>query len=158
MYSKNKKIIKQKNKKKESKFFEIYINRFGENFMNAISSYPNVVRLKMDMKKNLVRDIAYGNIDIIKYGRYFTPQFNLFLIEAVTEEYRKRRLFFKVFSEYCFMNPLDNEAKSYFKEINEGFRIYRIIYDNIYKLNLTGDLNYITIIPNNIKYLSKSNI
>lgn len=160
MYERNKKrsIRKQKTKKKESKFFDNYIGRYGENFMNCIVSYPNILRLKMDMRKSLVKDIAYGNVDVIKYGKYFTSQFNWWLLEAVTEEYKRKKMFYKVFSGYCFTFKADESAKAYFKEINESYQAYRVIYDNIYKLNATGDLNYIKIIPNHIKYLSKANI
>lgn len=156
MYN-SKSFKRPKKQQKASKFFEGYIQRYGENFLQYITEPAAIARLKRDMHR-LIKDIAYGNVNINKYGRYFTPQFNFWLIEVVDEEYVRKFTILSALNLYCTTYPGDENSLRVRAEANESYHAYRIIYERIYALNKTGDLNNITVLPNALKYSYKNTI
>jgi hypothetical protein len=156
MYN-SKSFKRPKKQQKGSKFFDNYIDRYGDNFLQYVAEPAAIAKLKRDMPR-LIKDIAYGNVNINKYGKYFTPQFNLWLIEVVDEEYIKRSTILTALNLYCATYPSDSDAIRVRAEANESYHAYRIIYERIYALNQTGDLNNITVLPNALKYSYKNTI
>lgn len=153
----NKNFKRPKKHQKASKFFENYIQRYGENFLQCIIEPASIAKIKKDIPR-LIKDIAYGNVDINKYGKYFTPQFNRWLIEVVDEEYLERMITLSALNLYCTTYPDNYDAIRIRAKANEAYQSYRIIYERIYELNATGDLNNIRVLPNALKYSYKNTI
>lgn len=141
---------KMSNKKRGSAFFENFIREYGEDFLNKVP--PLTLTKKMHM---LFKDMAYGNIDLEKHGKYFAnPDF----VQLICQEASKKRFYhgthvngnrmlqiYKPETEQYPMFPI------MCKEDMQSFEAYCIISEQMNNLLNTGNVEYLTVLANNIR-------
>ena len=133
-----------------SQFFEGFIRDFGEDFLNKVQ--PLMIRKKAHL---LFRDIAHGNIDITKYGKYFMHE--PFVEIMVNESWCKRYAAGNHVNGLNLirqMSPSDAAHPQFdllFKSDMDTFNAYVILNDGLAALANSKDVNYIGVIANNIR-------
>ena len=137
-------------KKRGSMFFDNMVRDFGEDFMSKVR--PNDI-----MKKShfLFKDIAHGNLNVEKHGRYFLDgNFTTILKNA---SWQKRFYYMTHCNglELIKLNLPANAADPLFQDIEradrESLQAYSIIDDGLNAIMATGDISILTIMMNNIK-------
>lgn len=140
------KPIVKKSGKRGSKYFDEFIRNSGPNFIEV--EQEKNLRLRIPQ---LCRDIAYGNISIEKYGRYFTRDLIEILYEEVLIEYTKRYHIYMAMVDYAAKMIDEAPVQFILKECKDRCRAYEILYSGCVDLRATGNLSYIYIISSKLK-------
>jgi len=139
----------QKKQQRGAMFFDQFVRDYGEDFISKVP--PLTIAKKSHM---FFRDIAMGNIDLKKYGKYFSPQF----VDLMEKEAFKKRFYYgthvnglSLTLQYLPQNaqhPLFNVIE---KEDRYSLAAYDIIDEGLRYILNSGDLNHILTMVNNIK-------
>ena len=133
--------------KKGAKFFDDFIRTSGPNFMETESIVTITRKLPV-----LCRDIACGNVDINKYGKYFTMDLVTILYHYVEEQYIRAEHSFGAMKMYANAVGYGNSVvQVLYKEALDRYRGYSALYESIQRLYFTGDLSNIDIAASNTK-------
>ena len=90
--------------KSRTNYFEMNIQKKGEDFLDAKS----IDEIQRDAKKRIFQDMAFGNIDYEKYGRYFMePRFLEQLIVTAFDEMENHRVKYTALKAFDNANPGD---------------------------------------------------
>ena len=147
---KNNKFSNNRKLNRGSQFFEQMIREFGNDFLNRATP------LNLVKKSNLLfRDFAHGNIDMDKYGQYFTnPQF----IELMYRTSFEKMMYYCIHlngynSIKLSQNPQIRNLSTYQsfsrfeKEDSESYQAYQIISNGFSVVLSTGDIsNFVTMV------------
>lgn len=142
------KFMNKRGGKKGSKFFDDFIRNSGENFLE--SELESSLMKKMP---TLCRDIAFGNVDLEKYGKYFTPRLVNILYKHVYMEYFKRYHIFMAMHEYVQNFPNDAFVLSLAKETEDKYKGFEAIFKPISEMyNSCGPMGY------NLSYIDTASV
>lgn len=90
--------------KGRTNYFEMNIQKKGEDFLDSKS----IDEIQRDAKKRIFQDMAFGNIDYEKYGRYFMePRFLEQLIVTARDEMENHRVKYTALKEFDNAHPGD---------------------------------------------------
>lgn len=137
-------------KKRGSMFFDNMVRDFGEDFMNKVR--PNDIMRKSHL---LFKDIAHGNLNAEKHGRYFLD--GNFITILKNASWQKRFYYITHCNglEFVKLNLPSNASDPLFHEIErtdrESLQAYTIIDEGLNTIMNTGDLSMLTVMMNQIK-------
>lgn len=139
--------MKPTTRKARPSYFQRNIQSQGENFLDQM----NADRMQKDAIR-VFRDLAMGNIKIETEGQFF---FNVqFLESCITAAYSKLILHTTHYNGVALLvtNGIEDATTqsvlAYDKLCSEA---YSIIHTNLIALQNTGDLNYLTVMVNNLQ-------
>lgn len=135
-----------KKNKRGSKYFDEFIRNSGPNFLEVEPEKNLRSRIP-----SLCRDIAFGNIDIERYGKYFTPNIIEILYEEVCIEYTKRYHIYMAMADYAAKMKQEAPVQFIFKECRDKCRAYEILYTGCSDMRITGNLSYLDVMSSKLK-------
>lgn len=134
-------------RKAKSNYFQQNIQKFGENFIGQ----KNAGELEMDAIR-VFRDIARGNIDVERDGKYFlNPQF---LECCITSASLKLSLYTTQYNGVLMLvnNGTTDQTTISILEYNKRcMEAYTFIYNHLNNIKVTGDPNYLITMSNNLR-------
>lgn len=142
---KNNKI---KTSKKDSRFFTEFINRSGQDFMvreNPVNIYNKIPLL--------LKDIAFGNIDLEKYGKYFSPQLVNIMYDKTYDIAQNKYIYTKAIELYVAHDTNNDRAKLLLRKSIREANAYNILLYGIDALRNTGDLSILIAMAYRLKEL-----
>lgn len=136
----------KKSGKRGSRYFDDNIKLYGPNFLET-EPEPNL-RKRIPI---LCKDIGYGNIDLEKYGKYFTPYLIDILYDEVYLEYVRRYYHYIAMYDLACKYPNETQIDVILKEDKDRCAAYEILYTGIRDIKRTGTIGYIDTIAYNLK-------
>lgn len=137
----------RKPNKKGSAYFDGFIRMKGSDFL-AMERPENLIR-KVPM---LVKDIAYGNIELPKYGRYFTPNFVYMVSQEVDRIYYTKLAHYRAMEVYSPKFPTNEFLKRVLREDGEETAAWSIVHEGFKNILLSnGNLSYLNIMATQLK-------
>lgn len=129
--------------KTKSSYFDMAVQKGGQDFLDTKS--PD--EIAKDAKRRIFKDMAYGNIDYEKYGRYFMePQFVGQLISVAEEEVSNHQIKYLALAEYDRNHPGDPRIIGLISVESRLYSAYSIILTHLQYVRDTG--YNISILPN----------
>lgn len=139
--------MKPNNKKQRPNYFQQNIQRLGENFLNT----KNANELEVDSIR-IFRDIARGNIDVERDGKYFLN--TQFLECCITGASLKLNMHTINHNGVTLLVANGNNDPMTLAVLNNNKRCmeaYTIIYTNLNNIKITQDPNYLSVMANNLR-------
>lgn len=137
---------KVKNMRKESRFFSEFINRSGEDFIvreNPINLYNKIPML--------FKDIAFGNVDLDKYTKYFCPKLIEIMYQRAIEIGQEKYVLMKALELYLNQNPQDNVAGVLYMKAKKQVYAYNVLATGIQNIRMTSNLSYINTMASSLR-------
>lgn len=129
--------------KGKTSYFDMAIQKDGEDFLDSKSANEIV----KDAKKRIFKDMAYGNINYEKYGRYFTEARFLDQLLAVAEdEMYNHQTMWQALTMLDQNNPGNIRTITLCNKENRLATAYGIIYTCLKYVKDTG--YNISVLPN----------
>lgn len=127
--------------KKGSRFFDELIKNSGENFLET--------ELEVNIRRRiqlLIRDIAFGNVDKTKYGKYFNERLCTILYDEVYRRYQENFVIYDALRLYSKDNIGNDVVTRCLKGASDRQMAYGILLENVGFLCASGgNLSYIDI-------------
>ena len=134
-------------KNQRPNYFQQNIQKFGENFLGQKNSND----MQLDAIR-VFRDIARGNIDVEEEGKYFLhPQFLESCIVAAFSKLSLHSINFNGVNLLVSQGANDETTMSILEYDRRCAEAYTIIYNQLNNIRNTGDVNYLTVMVNNLK-------
>lgn len=143
--------MKKNNNKNQNNFFSQNIRKNGENFLDL----KNSKTMQRDAPR-IFREIARGNIDLLKYGHYFLDmQFLESLIVTANNEFIFHNISYAgvmnlIASATMHREQVDVAVTQVLETHKRRAEAYNIIFNYLTMLKNTRDLNYIYALANNL--------
>jgi hypothetical protein len=140
--------MKKGGKQHGSAYFDSFIRSKGPRFL--LEERPENLMRKIPV---LIKDIAYGNIAIEKYGQYFDEHFTKAIIMPVLGKLCvEKQIHYLAMKDYIEKYPKDDTAFKLLEEDGDLASAYALAYQGFYNICVyNGDLRYIPIMSNQLK-------
>ena len=139
--------MRPQNKKQRPNYFTQNVQRFGDNFLRQ----KNANELEMDSIRVFI-DIARGNSDVENDGKYFLePQF---LESCISGASLKLNMFTTNYNGVLMLvnsGVNDTMTVSILEYNKRCMEAYTIIYNHLNNIKVTGDINYLATMANNLR-------
>lgn len=108
---------KEKQQRHYDNWFDILIQRYGEDFMNIPRSQELADELSSEVSMTRVfRELIKGRIDVYKYAKYITnPEIIRKLMDTAAE--RKNRYMYTTSAFDCYINTINNSCANAVSQI-----------------------------------------
>ena len=129
--------------KTKTSYFDMMVQKEGEDFLDRKTA-DELVR---DAKRRIFKDMAYGNIDYEKHGRYFMePRFLDQLLCVAEDEANNHQKYWQALVMLDSTCPGDLRTVTLCSKENRLATVYGIIYTH---LKCVKDMGYnISVLPN----------
>lgn len=133
--------------KRGSAYFDGFLKAKGQDFL--LSERQDALARKVPL---LIKDIAYGNVEINKYGRFFTQ---FFVCDIVYPElyklYMAKLVHYNAVKEFIDNHGGDDLLNSVLIEDGDQVAAYQIALEGFQSMiNSGGNLSYIPIMGNKL--------
>ena len=138
---------KPNQRKARPSYFQQNVQRFGTNFLET----KNAEQMQRDAVK-VFRDIAMGNINMETDGAYFLhPQFLASCIKEAQSMLNIHIVHCNGGTALIYAGQADEMVRSVLERDQRSAQAYKILYDGLCALSATGDLNYLSVLTNNLR-------
>lgn len=134
-------------RKARPSYFQQNVQRFGPNFLDL----KNAEQMQKDAVK-VFRDIAMGNINLNNDGEFFlNQQFLACCIKEAEAILNTHIVHCNGCSALIYAGQGNDFVSAVLEKDQRSAQAYKILYDGLCALSATGDLNYLSMLTNNLR-------